>query len=70
VAYDATMLVARALAAADGDREATRTALESMRGVVGVVGTYNFSRDDHRGLTLGDVAIVRATRHSFDYVGR
>jgi branched-chain amino acid transport system substrate-binding protein len=70
VAYDATMLVARALGDAGGDRHGVKPALENMRGVAGVVGTYSFSVDDHRGLTIDDVAIVRASRHSFDYVGR
>ena len=70
VAYDATMLVARALGDARGDKHGVKAALENMRNVVGVVGTYSFSVDDHRGLTIDDVAIVRASRHSFDYVGR
>lgn len=70
VAYDGVMLVARALALAKGDRHAARIAFESITGFAGVVGTYSFSKTDHRGLGVKDVAVVRATRSAFTYVGR
>jgi branched-chain amino acid transport system substrate-binding protein len=69
VAFDAIQLVARALGDAHGDPAGARVALQNLRGFPGVVGTYSFSAKDHRGLTTKDVAVVRAGRGSFSYVG-
>lgn len=69
VAYDGVMLIAHALALAHGDRHAAKTALESVEDFPGVVGTYSMTADDHRGLGLRDVAVVRASRDGFTYVG-
>jgi branched-chain amino acid transport system substrate-binding protein len=70
VAYDAIMLVAAAIGRAHGVPTAVATQLQRMRGVNGVVGSYDFSATDHRGLGLADVAVVRATSTGFQYVGR
>ena len=67
VGYDGVMLLAHAIALAHGDRHAAKTALESVRGFRGVVGTYSMAADDHRGLDLRDVAVVRASRNGFTY---
>lgn len=69
VAYDGVYLVAEALGRADGDSAKARTELEQIRDYDGVVGTYNFSREDHRGLTEKDVAIVQATKDGFEFIG-
>ncbi|WP_255951198.1 ABC transporter substrate-binding protein [Streptomyces odontomachi] len=70
VAYDAVMLVARALEHADGDREDAVKELTRLRDVPGVLGTYTFGPADHRGLTIDDVAVVRAGRGGFTYAGK
>jgi branched-chain amino acid transport system substrate-binding protein len=62
VAYDAVLVLADTLAANTGDATTLKEVLEGRRGVVGVVGTYNFAPDNHRGLGLGDVAMVRVDR--------
>ncbi|MEV6903369.1 ABC transporter substrate-binding protein [Amycolatopsis sp. NPDC051372] len=70
VAYDGVLLVAQALEKAHGNVAGTRDALESLRGVSGVVGTYSFARDNHRGIGADDVGIVRATGGRLTFVGR
>ncbi|MGW4485096.1 ABC transporter substrate-binding protein [Amycolatopsis sp. NPDC004368] len=70
VAYDGVLLVAQALEKAHGDVAGTRDALESLRGVSGVVGTYSFARDNHRGIGADDVGIVRASGGRLTFVGR
>ncbi|NMH99872.1 ABC transporter substrate-binding protein [Pseudonocardia acidicola] len=59
VAYDAVLVLADALAHGSGEPTTLKETLERRTGVVGVVGTYNFSPGDHRGLSLDDVAMVR-----------
>ncbi len=52
-AYDAYILLARAVEAAGGfDREKVRAAIETTRGFVGTGGVFNFSAADHNGLGL------------------
>ncbi len=70
VAYDAVMLVSEALRRADGDTGQAVEELEQLRSYHGVLGTYSFSASDHRGLTVDDVAVVRATPRGFTYTGR
>lgn len=70
VAYDAVMLVARALERADGDPERAVKELTRLRDVHGVLGTYTFGPADHRGLTIDDVAVVRASHGGFTYAGK
>ncbi|MFI5607050.1 ABC transporter substrate-binding protein [Amycolatopsis sp. NPDC051903] len=70
VAYDGVLLVAQALEKAHGDATQARDALESLRGVSGVVGTYTFARNDHRGIDAEDVGIVRAVNGRLTFVGR
>jgi branched-chain amino acid transport system substrate-binding protein len=70
VAYDGVLLVAQALEKARGDVSAARDALESLQGVAGVVGTYSFAHDDHRGIGVADVGIVQAKDGRLNFVGR
>ena len=48
----------------------SRRGTDRLRSFRGVLGTYSFSASNHRGLTVDDVAVVRAGRHGFTYVGR
>lgn len=68
--FDAVTVTAQALSAANGDQHRAKQVLQNLRGFTGVVGTYSFAPEDHRGLTKDDVAIVRASRNSFVFVGR
>lgn len=71
VAYDAVLLLAEALKKADStDAADVRKALEGIDGFQGVVGTYHMSADDHRGLTVKDVAMVQAKDGKFTYLGK
>jgi branched-chain amino acid transport system substrate-binding protein len=66
VAYDAVRVLADAIAHHDGDSSTLKETLERRTGVVGVVGTYDFSPDDHRGLDIDDVAMVRVANGGFE----
>ncbi|WP_254781844.1 ABC transporter substrate-binding protein [Modestobacter sp. DSM 44400] len=71
VGYDAVLVLAEALKHAKSTSAADiRTAMESIDGFPGVVGTYHMSPDDHRGLTVDDVAMVQAENGKFTYVGK
>ncbi|MFL6056429.1 MAG: ABC transporter substrate-binding protein [Actinoallomurus sp.] len=71
VAYDAVLNVAAALRkAGSDDAKKLRSALEQLAGAQGVVGAYTMRADDHRGLSLQDVAIVQAQNGRFTYVGK
>ena len=52
-AYDALMIVVKAVERAGTDPKAVRKAIENMRGFVGTGGIFNFSAKDHNGLGLG-----------------
>jgi ABC-type branched-subunit amino acid transport system substrate-binding protein len=47
-----------------------KTYMQSMKGFVGVQGTYTFAPNDHRGLKIDDVAMVQVKNSGFSYVGR
>lgn len=70
VAYDAVLLVAEALKKTDsGDPAKLKSALEAVTNFEGVVGTYNMSASDHRGLAESDVRMVQAKDGTFAYIG-
>ncbi len=49
-AYDAFMILVKALTEAGADKEKVRTAIENLKGFVGTGGVFNFSAEDHNGL--------------------
>jgi branched-chain amino acid transport system substrate-binding protein len=51
-AYDALMILVKAIETAGLDKEKVRTAIESTQGFVGTAGIFNFSVQDHNGLAL------------------
>ncbi|GAB2766437.1 ABC transporter substrate-binding protein [Sinomonas soli] len=66
VAYDAVLLIAEALKkAGSADPSAVKTALEGVSDFEGVVGTYNMSANDHRGINASDVKMVQAKDGKF-----
>jgi branched-chain amino acid transport system substrate-binding protein len=50
-AYDALLILVKAIQKSGADREKARDAIEKMRGLVGTAGVFNFSPTDHCGLT-------------------
>jgi branched-chain amino acid transport system substrate-binding protein len=51
-AYDAVLILTEAIKkAGSADRDKVRDAIENLKGVVGTAGVFNFSKDDHNGLT-------------------
>jgi branched-chain amino acid transport system substrate-binding protein len=57
-AYDAYLILARAIEQAGTDREKVRDAIENMKGLVGTAGVFNFSPTDHNGLDLDAFEMV------------
>lgn len=52
-AYDALLILTEALKKAGSpDREKVRDAIENLTGIVGTAGVFNFSPEDHNGLSL------------------
>jgi branched-chain amino acid transport system substrate-binding protein len=51
-AYDALMVLVKAIETAGADKEKVRDAIENMQGFVGTGGVFNFSATDHNGLGL------------------
>jgi branched-chain amino acid transport system substrate-binding protein len=51
-AYDAFMILAKAIETAGPDKERVRAAIENTQGFVGTAGVFNFSAQDHNGLSL------------------
>jgi branched-chain amino acid transport system substrate-binding protein len=49
-AYDAFLILTKAVEKAGADKEKVRSAIETMKGVVGTAGVFNFSAEDHNGL--------------------
>ena len=49
-AYDALMILVKAIETAGTDKEKVRDAIENMKGFVGTGGVFNFSATDHNGL--------------------
>ncbi len=59
LAWDAVQLIVRALRAAGPDRGRIRDALENTTDFVGVTGIFNYSPEDHAGLTSDAFVMVR-----------
>lgn len=57
-AYDAMNLLAAALKGSDGDKNKIRDALEATQGHVGATGEFNFSKEDHNGLSPAAFVMV------------
>jgi branched-chain amino acid transport system substrate-binding protein len=51
-AYDAFVILSKAIEQAGTDKAKVRDAIENMKGLVGTAGVFNFSATDHNGLTL------------------
>jgi branched-chain amino acid transport system substrate-binding protein len=70
--YDALMLLSRAVeAAGDLDREKVRSALENIKGYVGIGGIFNLSPADHNGMDINAFAMQTVKGGKFvPYTGK
>ena len=70
VAYgaDAAFLVIDAIKRVGPDRAKIRDAIENTKGYVGISGIYNITSEDHNGLTLNDISIVKATKGGWELI--
>jgi len=64
VAYgvDAAYIILDAIQRVGPERAKIRDAIENTRGYVGISGIYNMSSQDHNGLTVKDIVMVKATK--------
>lgn len=64
-AWDAIMLIVKAMERAGTEPEALRSAIETTKGYVGVSGTYNLSPEDHNGLGVDSMVMVEVKNGRF-----
>jgi branched-chain amino acid transport system substrate-binding protein len=64
-AYDAVIILAEAVKKAGTDREKARDAIESINGLAGTGGIFNFSDQDHNGLDLDSFAMLTVKNGKF-----
>ena len=64
VAYgaDAALIVVDAIKKVGPDRAKIREAIENTKGYVGLSGIYNISPEDHNGLSMQDIVMIKATK--------
>lgn len=65
VGYDAMNLIVKGLSEAGPDKEKLRTFLENANNVVGATAVFNFSAQDHRGVTRKDTVILEVKGTQF-----
>ena len=63
--YDAFMIMVNALKKAGDNRKKLRDAIEQTKGFVGTVGTFNYSPDDHNGLSTESVDMYQVVGGAF-----
>ncbi|MDI6854844.1 MAG: ABC transporter substrate-binding protein [Deltaproteobacteria bacterium] len=64
-AWDAIMIVARAMDKAGTEPKALKEAIENTKGYVGVSGIYNLTPEDHNGLDVDSMIIVEVKDGKF-----
>jgi branched-chain amino acid transport system substrate-binding protein len=64
-AWDAIMIVANAMKKVGTDAEPLRTAIEQTQGYVGVSGVYNLTAEDHNGLDVDSMVVVKVKGGKF-----
>jgi branched-chain amino acid transport system substrate-binding protein len=65
-AYDAYIILLKAIEQAKStDKEAVRTAIENLKGVVGTGGIFNFSATDHNGLGIDAFEMLTVKKGKF-----
>lgn len=68
VAYgaDAAFIVVDAIKKVGPDRAKIRDAIENTKGYVGISGIYNISPEDHNGLSMDDIVMIKATKGGWE----
>jgi branched-chain amino acid transport system substrate-binding protein len=70
-AYDAFIILVKGIEKAKSvDKEAVRSAIEQLTGVVGTGGIFNFSATDHNGLNVDAFEMLTVTKGKFDILKR
>lgn len=69
-AYDAFMILVKAIEQAGPDKEKVRDAIENMKGFVGTGGVFNFSPDDHNGLGMDSFEMLTVKGGKFVLLGK
>jgi branched-chain amino acid transport system substrate-binding protein len=64
-AYDAFMILKKAIETAGVDKENVRDAIENMKGFVGTGGVFNFSPTDHNGLDINAFELLTVKNGQF-----
>jgi len=64
-AYDAFMILVKAIETAGTDKEKVRDAIENMKGFVGTGGVFNFSAQDHNGLSIDSFEMLTVKNGKF-----
>lgn len=65
-AYDAMLILTKAIEKANStDKEAVRSAIEGLKGVVGTAGIFNFSAQDHNGLDMSSFEMLMVKNGKF-----
>ncbi|PKN40345.1 MAG: ABC transporter substrate-binding protein [Deltaproteobacteria bacterium HGW-Deltaproteobacteria-18] len=64
-AWDAIMLIAKAIEKAGTEPEALRAAIESTQNYVGISGIYNLTPEDHNGLDVDSMVMVQVKDGKF-----
>jgi branched-chain amino acid transport system substrate-binding protein len=65
-AYDALLILTKAIEKANStDKEAVRSAIEGLKGVVGTAGIFNFSAQDHNGLDMSSFEMLTVKNGKF-----
>lgn len=67
-AWDAIQIVCNALKKAGTDPEKLRDAIENTKGYVGVSGIYNMTKDDHCGLDVNSLVMVKVVNGKWTLV--
>ena len=65
LSYDSIGIIANALKVAGADREKIREAIEKTTNLVGVIGIYNYSANNHEGLTKESLAVYEVKDKKF-----
>ena len=69
-AYDALMILAKAIGEKGLTRDNVRTAIENMKGFIGTAGVFNFSPTDHNGLDISAFEMLTVRRGKFIPLGK
>jgi branched-chain amino acid transport system substrate-binding protein len=69
--YDALLVLTEAIKkAGSADREKVRDAIENLKGLVGTAGIFNFSPQDHNGLTMDAFEMLTVKDGKFAIAGK